>query len=157
MLLAILVLGLLLLGTMKEAWLPLGGTAGKVGARGGMYRLARAGTRGCPATAATSCLPPPPLPALSRLLQSSQRPARLETNYDTVEEAAAEGPPAAQKKQKQQAKPELTEAIKRRCEGTLGTWCVDYHTQLPAPAVPAPRGNKTCSLNCNKVCEQRGV
>ncbi|EFN56537.1 hypothetical protein CHLNCDRAFT_51514 [Chlorella variabilis] len=45
----------------------------------------------------------------------------------------------------------LTADIKRRCDGTLGTWCADFHTQAPVPAVTAPRGNQTCSLDCNKA------
>lgn len=45
----------------------------------------------------------------------------------------------------------VTDEITKRCAGTLGTWCVDYWTQAEVPAVTAPRGNKTCSLNCNQV------
>jgi hypothetical protein len=47
--------------------------------------------------------------------------------------------------------------IKRRCEGTRGSWCVDFHTQEEVPAVTAPRGNKTCSLDCNLVRPQAAV
>lgn len=50
------------------------------------------------------------------------------------------------------AKPRpLTDAIRARCAGTLGSWCTGYYTQPELPAVTAPRGNKTCSLDCNKV------
>ncbi|KAL4447245.1 hypothetical protein ABPG77_007278 [Micractinium sp. CCAP 211/92] len=45
----------------------------------------------------------------------------------------------------------VTAAIRRRCQGTKGTWCIDYHTQPEVPARTAPRGNKTCSLDCNKA------
>lgn len=45
----------------------------------------------------------------------------------------------------------VTPEIDRRCAGTLGTWCVEYHTQAGVPARTAPRGNKTCSLNCNQA------
>ncbi|KAI3425325.1 hypothetical protein D9Q98_009089 [Chlorella vulgaris] len=45
----------------------------------------------------------------------------------------------------------LTDAIKQRCQGTLGTWCTDFWTQAEVPAVTAPRGNHTCSMDCNKV------
>ncbi|KAL4426069.1 hypothetical protein ABPG77_007865 [Micractinium sp. CCAP 211/92] len=54
------------------------------------------------------------------------------------------------KHQQQQRKP-VTPEIERRCAGTLGTWCVEYHTQAEVPARAPPRGNKTCSLNCNQV------
>jgi hypothetical protein len=118
-----------------------------------MLECEAAAANACPTAATPHPLPPAPPP-----LQSSQRPASLESNSSAVDEAAVEGQPEMQqKKQKQQAQPELTEAIKRRCEGTLGTWRVDYHTQLPGPAETAPRGIKTCSLNCNKVCEQRAA
>ncbi|KAI3427182.1 hypothetical protein D9Q98_007119 [Chlorella vulgaris] len=48
-------------------------------------------------------------------------------------------------------RPKLTAHINRLCEGTLGSWCTDFHTQALSPAAPAPRGNHTCSLDCNKV------
>ena len=50
-----------------------------------------------------------------------------------------------------QLKGAVPEAIKQRCALTLGTWCVDYLTQKGVPAVTAPRGSKTCSMNCNKA------
>ncbi|KAL4425256.1 hypothetical protein ABPG75_009272 [Micractinium tetrahymenae] len=51
-----------------------------------------------------------------------------------------------------QPKPKpVTDEIRRRCQGTKGTWCIDYHTQPEVPARAAPRGNKTCSMDCNKV------
>ena len=49
-------------------------------------------------------------------------------------------------------KKEVTEAMRQRCRGTLGTWCLDFLSQPEVPAVPAPLGNKTCSMDCNKVC-----
>lgn len=58
---------------------------------------------------------------------------------------------AAQQQQPLKVKPAVTSEMIRRCQGTLGSWCIEYHTQLEAPAVAAPRGNKTCSLDCNKV------
>ena len=47
--------------------------------------------------------------------------------------------------------------IKRRCEGTLGSWCSDFHGQAEVPAVTAPRGDLDCSLDCNKVMPSRGM
>lgn len=49
------------------------------------------------------------------------------------------------------AKHAVDAATRQQCEGTLGTWCMDYLTQAEAPAVTAPRGNKTCSLDCVKA------
>lgn len=40
---------------------------------------------------------------------------------------------------------------RRHCQGTLGSWCTGFHLQAPVPAVPPPRGNLTCSLDCNQV------
>jgi hypothetical protein len=48
----------------------------------------------------------------------------------------------------------LTDAIKQRCQGTLGTWCTDFWTQAEVPAVTAPRGNHTCSMDCNKASRE---
>ena len=42
-------------------------------------------------------------------------------------------------------------AVERRCRGTLGSWCFDYLTQAEVPARTAPRGQKTCSMECNKA------
>ena len=46
--------------------------------------------------------------------------------------------------------------ISRRCEGTRGTWCSDFHGQTEVPAVTAPRGDLDCSLDCNKVRQAGG-
>ncbi len=83
---------------------------------------------------------------VSSVLASVAQPA---ADADAQPAAAAAGAvaAAASKPQKQP----LTDAIKRRCEGTLGTWCIDFHTQAEVPAVTAPRGNRTCSLNCNQA------
>ncbi|KAL4427668.1 hypothetical protein ABPG75_001757 [Micractinium tetrahymenae] len=62
------------------------------------------------------------------------------------QQTASLDPPSAR-----QPKPKVTDAIRQRCAGTLGTWCIDYHTQQEVPARTAPRGNKTCSLDCNQV------
>ncbi|KAL4443960.1 hypothetical protein ABPG75_011697 [Micractinium tetrahymenae] len=40
---------------------------------------------------------------------------------------------------------------RRHCQGTLGTWCTGFRLQVPVPAMPPPRGNLTCSLDCNQV------
>jgi hypothetical protein len=48
-------------------------------------------------------------------------------------------------------KPKLTPQITRMCEGTVGDWCTGYHLQTPVPAVTAPRGNQSCSLDCNQA------
>ncbi|KAL4437781.1 hypothetical protein ABPG77_005693 [Micractinium sp. CCAP 211/92] len=40
---------------------------------------------------------------------------------------------------------------RKHCQGTLGSWCTGFHLQAPVPAVPPPRGNLTCSLDCNQV------
>ncbi len=64
------------------------------------------------------------------------------------EGAAAAEPPGASDPP---PKLPLTPEIERRCAGTLGTWCVDYYTQGGMWATPPPRGNKTCSLDCNKA------
>ena len=50
----------------------------------------------------------------------------------------------------------VPDAVERRCQGTLGAWCEAYHTQAEIPATTAPRGNQTCSLDCNKVREVLG-
>lgn len=69
---------------------------------------------------------------------------------------------AAAQQQQQQAPPgakqrkPVTDAIKARCAGTVGTWCIDYFTQIEVPAKTAPRGNKTCSMDCNQVGSQAG-
>lgn len=80
-----------------------------------------------------------------------------------VQQPAKPDGDAGEKQQKQPPKGEtqapkgegkskpVTDAIKARCAGTLGTWCADFWTQAEVPAVTAPRGNKECSLDCNKV------
>lgn len=64
-----------------------------------------------------------------------------------------EQPP--EKQQPQERKPPqrlpVTPEIERRCAGTLGSWCVDFYTQVEVLARTATRGNKTCSLDCNQV------
>jgi hypothetical protein len=41
--------------------------------------------------------------------------------------------------------------VSDRCVGTVGDWCQGYLLQEEVPAVTAPRGNKTCSMDCNKA------
>lgn len=79
-------------------------------------------------------------------------------NSDAAEDrqqsaAAAAGPPV-----ERDAPPKLplTAEIEQRCAGTLGTWCVDYYTQSGVWAKTARRGNKTCSLDCNKASRGPG-
>lgn len=94
-----------------------------------------------------------------RLLQSHphKRVGSLQVSTVNVSMALAAHAPAPTAAAQQQqrlaaaAKRPLTDAIKRRCEGTLGTWCIDFHTQAEVPAVTAPRGNRTCSMDCNQV------
>ena len=62
MLLAILVAGVLLLGTMKEAWLPLGSTAGKVGSQTDVQGRSRL-EKVLPPPLPPPPAPPAPLPA----------------------------------------------------------------------------------------------
>lgn len=51
-----------------------------------------------------------------------------------------------------QSRPQAATAeMRRRCEGTLGNWCLDFETQVEVPARSAPRGTRSCSLDCNKV------
>ena len=62
--------------------------------------------------------------------------------------AAGSGKGAAEK---------ATAEAKRKCEGTLGDWCEPFHLQAAVPAAMAPRGNETCSLDCNTVIPGRGI
>jgi hypothetical protein len=57
----------------------------------------------------------------------------------------------------QGAAKEATAEAKRKCEGTLGDWFENFHLQAAVPAATAPRGNETCSLDCNKVMPGRGI
>ena len=60
---------------------------------------------------------------------------------------------AAAKSERGVEKPALqaTEAMKQSCQGTLGTWCIEFVAQAEVPAVTAPRGSQKCSLDCNKA------
>ena len=70
--------------------------------------------------------------------------------------SAAAGAGAAAKSERAVGKPALqaTEAMKQSCQGTLGTWCIEFVAQAEVPAVTAPRGSQKCSLDCNKASGQ---
>lgn len=52
---------------------------------------------------------------------------------------------------KRASRREATADAGKRCVGTVGDWCQGYLLQEEVPASTAPRGNKTCSMDCNKA------
>ncbi|KAL4452533.1 hypothetical protein ABPG75_008195 [Micractinium tetrahymenae] len=51
----------------------------------------------------------------------------------------------------QQLRQPVAPEIEQRCQLAVGSWCTEYYMQAEVPGRMAPRGNKTCSLNCNQV------
>ena len=168
---AVLLLGLLATSRLEGAWMP--SQAPKVRRRRRRCLL--------PAVPASACRLPAPLPRHECsasgprwcCAQKQYGSSALDGNEGGAVASREEQqhdvqPPKQHLQQEQQEEQEqeeqeeeergavdtptpVTDAIRQRCAGTLGSWCVEYWTQPEVPARTAPRGNKQCSLDCNQV------
>jgi len=83
--------------------------------------------------------------------QQQQKQQRQEKLEQLREEQQLQQDLEKQQERKPPQRLPVTPEIERRCAGTLGSWCVDFYTQVEVLARTATRGNKTCSLDCNQV------